>query len=240
HELTISPSYRSENDKTDSQKIIIPLGGFVPFGYKDIGSGLAPTVLISNALMREWFREPIVSKIDLDVSGDYEQNALIALRQIMGKDYEISLTSKMEAMEELNSAKTVLLVLGGGIALVIALIGILNFVNVMSVGIMVRRQELAMLECVGMSRKQVRKMLVGEGLEYAIITLLLVFTAGNALTFGIYKLFSRQVDYAVFTYPCLPILITALIILIICITTPEMAYRSINRATIVERLRQAE
>ncbi|HHW01071.1 MAG TPA: FtsX-like permease family protein [Clostridiaceae bacterium] len=52
HKLTVSPSYRSENDNTGSPKINIPLGGFVPFGYKGIGSGLAPTVFISNALMR--------------------------------------------------------------------------------------------------------------------------------------------------------------------------------------------
>ncbi len=240
HELIITPSYRSENGNTGSQKINIPLGGFVPFGYKDVGSGLAPTVLISNALMREWFSEPLVSKINLDVSADYEQNALIALKQIMGKDSEISLTSKMESMEEMNSAKMVLLVLGGGIALVIALIGILNFVNVMSVSIMVRKRELATLESIGMSRKQIRKLLICEGLGYAVITLILVLSAGNALTYGIFKLFQQQVSYAVFTYPYLPVAIAIIVIIAVCIITPERIYRSINRATIVERLREAE
>ncbi|WP_429147846.1 FtsX-like permease family protein [Anaerotaenia torta] len=64
-----------------------------------------------------------------------------------------------------------MLVLGGGVALVIALIGILNFVNVMSVSVMVRKRELAILESIGMSRKQVRRMLASEGLGYAVITL---------------------------------------------------------------------
>ncbi len=240
HELTISPSYQSKNDNPNSQKIIIPLGGFVPFDYKGVGSGLAPTVIISNSFMREWFNEPIVAQINLDVSSGYEQNAMIALKQIMGKDYEISLTSRMESMEELNSAKTVLFVLGGGVALVIALIGIFNFVNVMSVSVMVRKRELATLESIGMSRKQVRRMLVFEGLVYAVITLFFIFTAGSAITFGIFKLFQQQVAYAIFTYPFIPVLIASLTILAICIITPENAYRTIHKSTIVERLRESE
>ncbi len=240
HELTISPSYQSKNDNTNRKKMIIPLGGFVPFDYKDIGSGLAPTVIISNAFMREWFSEPIVSKINLDVSGDCEQNALIALKQIIGSDHEISLSSKIESMEELNRAKMALLVLGGGVALVIALIGILNFVNVMSVSVMVRKRELATLESIGMSQRQVRRMLVFEGLMYAVIILFLVFTAGNAITFEVFQLFQKQVAYATFTYPFIPVLIASLAILAICIITPEHSYRVIHKSTIVERLREAE
>ena len=242
HELNISPSNQSENDHTDhgdNQKIKISLGGFVPFELKGIGSGLAPTILISNALMREWFNEPIVSKINLDVSSDYEQNALIALKQIIGSDYEISLTSKMESMEELNSAKMVLLVLGGGIALVIALIGILNFVNVMSVSIMVRKRELATLESIGMSRKQIKKLLIYEGLGYAVITLTFVLTLGNAATYGIFKLFQQQASFITFTYPFIPVVVVVMVVLAVCFVTPQMLYRSINKSTIVERLRES-
>ena len=238
--LTISPTYRSEGDNTGSPEINIPLGGFVPFDYKNVGSGLAPTVLISNALMREWFSEPIVSQINLDVSSDYEQNALSALKQIIGSDDEISLTSKMESMEELNSAKMVLLVLGGGVALVIALIGVLNFVNVMSVSIMVRKRELATLESIGMCRKQIRKLLIYEGLGYAVITLLCVLSAGNAATYGIFKLFQQQASFATFSYPFIPVVVTIMVVLAVCFVTPQTLYRSINKSTIVERLRESE
>lgn len=241
HEFTISPSYQSENDHAGNpkQKIKISLGGFVPFESKGISSGLAPTILISNALMREWFSEPIVSKINLDVSKDYELNALIVLKQIIGSDFEISLTSKMESMESLNSAKMVLLVLGGGISLVIALIGILNFVNVMSVSIMVRKRELATLESIGMSRKQIKKLLIYEGLGYAVITLTFVLSIGNALTYGIFKLFQHQASFITFTYPFIPVVVTIMFFLAVCFVTPQMLYHSINKLTIVERLREA-
>lgn len=174
-------------------------------------------MIVSNTLMEALYGEPIVSKIHIDVAQEYEEQTLNALKQLMAGDYEIGRISRLEVKEELREFKTVLFVLGGGIALTLALIGILNFVNVMSVGVMVRRHELATVECVGMSRNQVRRMLVGEGLGYAAITLFLVSTLGSAVTFGVFRLFQQQADYAVFTYPFIPVLVTSLVILAVCV-----------------------
>ena len=224
-----------------SEPIRMPVGGFLPqFFERKIGHSLAPTLFVSNTLMDAVYGEPIVSKLYIDVAQGYDKQALDMLEQITGEDYEISRTSKLEAQEELHGMKMMLYILGGGVALILALIGILNFINVMFVGILVRKQEIATLECVGMSRKQVRKMLVSEGLGYAVMTFFSVFTAGNAITFGIFKLFQKQAAYAIFTYPFIPVLIVSLAILAICIVTPENAYRTIQKSTIVERLREAE
>lgn len=240
HELTISPLDRGENDNAKLQRKKIAPGGFVPFNYKGVGSGLSPTVVVSNTVMQEWFGKPTAMRLDLNVSSDYEQNALIALKRIIGNDSEISLTSKMEAMEELSRAKMAVLVLGGSISLVIALIGILNFVNIMSVSVMARKRELATLESIGMSRRQIRNMLISEGLCYAGITLLLVLSVGNLIAYGVFRLFQQQVSFAVFTYPFIPAAIIAFTILAVCFITPERMYCSLNRETIVNRLREAE
>lgn len=239
-ELNITPSYREENSVSNQQKYKFTLGGFVPFSYKGIGTSLAPTVIVSNTIMQEWFGEPAVKQLDMNVSSGYEQNALIALKQIIGNDSRISLTSRIESMEELDRAKMAVLILGGSISFVIALIGILNFVNVMSVSVVARKRELATLESIGMSRKQVRKMLISEGLYYAIITLVLVLSAGNLIAYGIFKLFQQQGSFAVFTYPFIPAASIILVIMIICFITPERMYRSLSRETITERLRAAE
>ena len=239
-ELNITPSHREENSVSDQQKYKFTLDGFVPFSYKGIGTSLAPTVIVSNTILQEWFGEPAVKQLDMNVSSGYEQNALIALKQIIGNDSGISLTSRIESMEELDRAKMAVLILGGSISFVIALIGILNFVNVMSVSVFARKRELATLESIGMSRKQVRQMLISEGLYYAIITLVLVLSAGNLIAYGIFKLFQQQVSFAVFTYPFIPEASIILVIMIICFITPERMYRSLSRETITERLRATE
>ena len=131
-------------------------------------------------------------------------------------------------------------ILGGGVGLVLALIGILNFINVMCTGVMVRKMEFAMMESVGMTKKQMRRMLILEGLDYAIITAFLVATLGSAVTLGIFRLFQKQADYAVFTFPFLPMVTAMLIVFLVCIITQEMAYRAFRRTGIAERLCEAQ
>ena len=238
--LTVMPSYRGESGTSGNQKYELSLGGFVPFNYKGIGASLAPTLVVSNEVMQEWFGEPVAILLELNVSSGYEQNALIALKQIIEDNPAISLTSRIEAMAELARAKMAILILGGSISLVIALIGILNFVNIMSVSVVSRKRELATLESIGMSRKQIRKMLISEGLCYAGITLILVLSIGNLIAYSIFKLFQQQVSFAVFTYPLIPAAIIALVILAVCLITPEKMYCALNKETIVNRLREAE
>lgn len=239
-DLTVMPSYRGESGTLDNQKYELSLGGFVPFNYKGIGASLAPTLVVSNEVMQEWFGEPVAIQLELNISSSYEQNALIALKQIIEDNPAISLTSRIEAMAELARAKMAILILGGSISLVIALIGILNFVNIMSVSVVSRKRELATLESIGMSRKQIRKMLISEGLCYAGITLILVLSIGNLIAYSIFKLFQQQVSFAVFTYPLIPAAIIALVILAVCLITPEKMYCALNKETIVNRLREAE
>ena len=83
-------------------------------------------------------------------------------------------------------------------------------------------------------------MLISEGLYYAIITLILVLSAGNLIAYGIFKLFQQQVSFAVFTYPFILAASMILVIMIICFITPERMYRSLSRETITERLRETE
>ena len=70
--------------------------------------------------------------------------------------------------------------MGNAISLIIALVGVLNFVNSMVTAIVSRKREFAMIQSVGMTKRQLRKMLVSEGLFYAGITLLVSVTVSSA------------------------------------------------------------
>ena len=108
----------------------------------------------------------------------------------------------------------------------------------MSVGVMSRKHELAILESIGMSKKQLRSMLRFEGIWYMAGTLLASTTLGNVIGYGIFRIFKNIVDYAIFSYPVIPMLAVYAAVLIICLVTPELAYHSISRDTLVERLHQ--
>ena len=68
--------------------------------------------------------------------------------------------------------------IGGFLVVILAFIGIMNFFNTTATSVISRKKELALLEVVGMTKKQVSKMLVTEGFLYLggafVIAVLLV------------------------------------------------------------------
>ncbi len=110
----------------------------------------------------------------------------------------------------------------------------------MSVGVVSRKPEFATLESIGMSKKQMKSMLRNEGLGYAVITTLISVSLGSVISCGIFELFKKTFVYANFTYPLIPVFILYAAITLICLITPEVAYRGISKMTLVERLREAE
>ena len=151
--------------------------------------------------------------------------------------HNITVVSRYAAKKDMQDARVIMLALGGGISAILGLIGIFNFANVISVGIMARKRELAMLESIGMEKRRLRHMLLLEGLWYAAITLLLTATAGSVVVSGVYALFKVWVGYAVFTYPVVPVLTAFALIAVVCTIVPLAAYQSMGKATLVERLR---
>lgn len=218
----------------------IALGGFVPFGFQYAGGGMAPNIYVSEEMLEGLVPEPKICKVNMDAEDGLEEQALEKIKELTEGDYEISRTSRLEQQEAMSEVKWIMYVLGGGIAVVLALIGILNFINVMATGITARRIEFAMLESVGMTKRQLRRMLMLEGLGYACITTLLTGTLGIAITYGIFELFRQQADYAVFKVPFVQMLAAMSIVFAVCVAVPVLVYRYSSSTGIVERLREAE
>ena len=53
---------------------------------------------------------------------------------------------------------------GGSLAFVIGFIGLLNFINSILTGIISRQREFAMMQAIGMTRRQLTKLVIAEGL----------------------------------------------------------------------------
>ncbi len=150
-------------------------------------------------------------------------------------DYE----SKQSKTAEFEGFRNMLLTMGGTLAGIIGLVGVLNFINAVLTGILARKRELAMLQSVGMTGKQMNTMLVYEGLYYTMLSaaLALVLSAGLGPLVG-----SLCSAFWFFTYQftILPVLAVIPLFLILGILIPLLMYRSVNRRTIVERLREIE
>lgn len=229
------------NFSEQTEQIKIKLGGFLPeFTAYDGWSGQAPNVFISNTKMKQLVSEPLIYSLTIDADSDSPAKILSKLKQIIGDDNEISLEAKLDVEEQFESSKIMLLILGGGLSLVIALIGLLNFVNVMVTGVNARRQEFAIIESIGMTSKQLKKMLAYEGLAYALISCVLISLLGTAISYRLFLLFKTQADYAIFTFPAVPLTICFVMIFTVCIFVPLITYKLTSKKTITERLRSIE
>ncbi len=205
-------------------------------------ASFAPTVIVSSRALREFSEHPFVFKVSLRYRQEYDEEMEAELRRMVedsGYSNHISCESKLDEMKTVKKAQGNMMEVGLGIVLILALIGILNYVNTLVGNIRSRELEITVMESVGMSAKQVRKMLVLEGLLFAGGSLLVTWTAGLAATWALYQSMNyRKVPFAV---PALPMAAASALVLAVCAAVPLMAYRSMEKkGTVVERLRGVE
>lgn len=175
----------------------------------------------------------------IDVEPNYESSIkkqLESLTSVTGT----WLSSKTEKIEGIKSMKMTINVLGGGISLILILIGLLNFINVMITGINARFKELAILESIGMTKKQIKKLLTYEGVYYAVITSVFILTIGLGVIYGVSILSKSIADYAIFTFPIIPLVILIIFIFLVCLITPSVVFKIGAKKTVTERLREIE
>lgn len=106
------------------------------------------------------------------------------------------------------------------------------------VSVNTRKHEFATLESIGMTKKQIRNVLLWEGGYYWSISFLLLATLGTAIYIPIYSAFRRMVPYAAFHYPVISLLVVAAIVLLVCLATPVITFMQNVKQSVVERLRQ--
>ena len=78
----------------------------------------------------------------------------------------------------LNSMTSLIITIGGALSVIIGLIGIVNFINSVLTSIITRQKEFAMLQSIGMTGRQLKRMLSYEGLYYAVGTIIASLIVG--------------------------------------------------------------
>ena len=150
----------------------------------------------------------------------------------------IEYESKASKRGEFENFKNMFALLGGVLCLVIGFVGVLNFLNTVMAGIISRKNELAVMQAIGMTGKQVKEMLMTEGLIYTVgsgiiaLVLSLAFTPIiNYACEDMFWFYSGHVSVMPFVY-VMPV------IAVLGVLVPLIAYRNLSRASIVERIRE--
>ena len=151
-------------------------------------------------------------------------------------DSSLPVTSRQSKARQYEAETRSAAVMGNAISVVIALVGVLNFVNSMMTAIISRRREFAMIQSVGMTKKQLCRMLVYEGLCYAGLTLTVSYIV-SALAVGVGIRGMVAGGFTTFRFTLLPLNICTPILLVFAVLVPLICFKNLEKQSIVERLR---
>lgn len=150
----------------------------------------------------------------------------------------LAYTSRRTYEQEYKRDKTTYSVVGGVLAFILALIGLLNFINNIGTSIISRQKEIAMLRAIGLSLKQMKRMLIYESMAYIVLSFVLTATAGTGICYMICMNLISGMWAFVYRFTLLPVLLCLPVFIIIAIVVPLIFNQIIGQKSIVERLRQ--
>ena len=113
----------------------------------------------------------------------------------------------------------------------------MNFANTMVTSIIVRSRELAMLEAVGMTGGQQRKMLMKEGLTYFIWTTIVSVVISSVLNVTAIRVLADAMGMFVWRFTLTPLAVCLPLILALIVIIPVIAYERLSRRSVIDRLR---
>ena len=262
----MSGDYVLVADNTNAEEIYgwrYQVGDVLTFHYYD-GTQMAQrevTVLglLNDQYIRDntnlvgWFLMPeqaILNFISYDtlnanllVSTEPEKEAAVGevLNQMAAERPELELETLAE--RETMDAQSMNTIFGtiSGLAAFIMMFSILSMINTLITNIVTRKQELAMLESIGMAKGQIRHMLLGESLLLVLATVGVTMTIGTVCGYILSKvLYNMGAYYMSFRFPVpFALAYTAVLIAVPLIIT-LISVKSFSREALVERLRGAE
>ncbi len=156
------------------------------------------------------------------------------------EDAQYSYESRLTAEQSFASMRGMFLLAGGALSLIVGMIGVLNFFNTILTGILTRRREFAVLQSVGMTGRQLKGMLVREGVCYALLTLLLAFALILATAPFVSSLLGSTFWFFTYRFTALPALAITPVFLMLGVLLPLVVYRFSADRSVVERLRETE
>ncbi|MGM9573204.1 MAG: ABC transporter permease [Hominicoprocola sp.] len=131
-------------------------------------------------------------------------------------------------------------ILGGLLCAIIGVVGVLNFFNAVMTSILSRRREFAVLQAVGQTQRQLKAMLVWEGLLYTLGSGLISGLLSAAVNPLVGRLLENAYWFYSYRYTITPVLLIVPVFALLGYSIPAVMYRQAAKQSVVERLREAE
>lgn len=196
-----------------------------------------PVILPADVFTKLWAGSNL-RKFYFNVTDETMEDAQALLSKYQqGAAAGMNVVSRRTMIAQYESQTRASAVMGYAVSIIIALVGVLNFVNSMVTAIIARRREFALIQSVGMTKRQLRQMLAFEGLFYAGLTLLAAYTLG-ALSVGVFlrAMVTAADGYSTFHFTLFPLVCCTPVLIATALLIPYLCFRKLEHQSITERL----
>jgi ABC-type antimicrobial peptide transport system permease subunit len=206
------------------------------------GSSFASRIIMDSAACETYLRNRGYQNISITI----EKNANYAdveaeLKDRIRSNRNINMISAKEEIEFANKKYLVISMLMYSLIIIISIVSIMNLVNIMSMNVLLRKREMAMLRAVGFGIDEVKRMIRTEGMLYGFISAFWGTTIGVIFTFLAFLTTRRMFPNGLpWRFPIVTVLIVFFISVLICLLSAMNASRRLFTSSIVEAIRTIE
>ena len=196
---------------------------------------------LPTSVYTEVYDEPVIYKYSFDVEEE-QQDAMSEFLQgyVTNVDPGLGYASAEETRKDAVTTRTMLQFVGGLIGIIFGAAGVLNLVNTIITSILARRHEFATMQSIGMTARQLTRMLIWESVYYAIGVCIVGLLLSVILAFIVVKTLISGIWYFTFHFTLVPAIIVCILLLLVAVILPVIALKVFNKGSIVEKLRVAE
>lgn len=240
------PSYAKEiGIKVGSTQVITIYDGkdsykkeFTVLALVDIGGA---SIRIPESVMDSLIKTDTTIRVGLEIKKDMLKSVEEEIKNITDNDEYLSYGTLEDSIETYKKSMAITSVLIYSLVIIIGVIGLMNLINTMITSIITRKRELGILQAIGLSDKQLVKMLQIEGLFYTVGTLLITLTLGNILGYIAVIIFRNTgASYAIYDYPLTQTIIMIVAITLVQILITYMITNNFKKDSLVDRIRYSE
>ncbi len=145
--------------------------------------------------------------------------------------------SKLDMFKEMRDYIIANRLLMGALCGILLLMGIVNYVNVTITGLTVRRKEFAVMESIGLTSRQLKKMLVLEGFFYSLIIMTLTGVFGSWAFWQMGRQMKERMGYFMIGYPVAEFAASSVALFLSCALIVLSLYRKYGEGSVAQRLR---
>lgn len=173
---------------------------------------------------------------------DYNKNTEDVLKELIASSNQLQMHTWKERYDEWKSA--LIMTSGASYAFlgVLGVICVMNMVNTMINSVQVRKKEIGMMQAMGMTDRQLVKMLQQEGLFYTIGTLALSVGLGSILGYPVFlwAKYNGMFNISNYHYPIIAAVIVSLVLTFIQLILAVILGKTVRKESLIKRIRFSE